>query len=163
MTRVAIPGGHAYTHFGARNIDTQYPQQYNQGQGQKVQTINFSYDTLPAASVDDAIVQTLPANSYIESATLRVLEAFAGGTSYNIGLYETDGTAIDADGIDAAIALTAIDAVGETVLCDGALVQALTGIGTDAAQVVIAATGTFTAGRASLEIVFRSLDDRSSS
>jgi hypothetical protein len=161
-TRVAIPG-HAYTHFGTREIDDKFPQQYNQTGGIKTYTLTWSYDDLPTESLDDSIVQSLPANSRINSSTLRVTEAFAGGTSYNIGLYETDGTVIDADGIDAAVALTAIDAVGETVVNDGVLVGNTAGIGSAAGQVRIAATGIFTAGRAVLEIEYTSLNDRANS
>lgn len=162
MTRFAIPG-HAHTDYGTREIEEGLPSTYVASNGTKVQSITWSFDNLPVASATDQAVLTIPANSFIESATLRVTEAFAGGTSYNIGLEETDGSTIDADGIDAAIALTAMDAVGETVLCNGALVGGLLGIGTAAGQVVIAATGTYTAGKAILDINYRTLDDRSGS
>ena len=96
----------------------------------------------------------LPAHAWIKDATLRVTEAFtSGGTpTLDIGLTESDGTAIDADGIDAAVALSAIDAVGETVLCDGALVGNTAGIGSAAGQVVAAGSAAYTAGRAVLII-----------
>jgi len=161
-TRIAIPG-HAYSHYGTREIDELYPQQYNQQGGVKTHSITWAFDSLPAVSLNDSIVQTIPANAHISKATIRVLEGFVGGTSYNVGLYETDGTVIDADGIDAAVATAALSAVGETVLCDGALVGNTAGTGTAAGQVVIAATGTYTAGRAVLEIEYTSLDDRSGS
>ena len=62
---------------------------------------------------------------------------------------------IDADGIDAAVAAAAMSSVGETVLCDGALVQATAGIGSAAGQLVVAATGTYTAGEARVIIKYR--------
>jgi len=161
-TRYAVPG-HAHSHYGTREIDNKNPQQYNQQGGVKTHSITFDYDNLPVSSIDDALVQALPANARINSATIRVLEAFLGGTSYEVGLYETDGTAISAGGIDTALLLADIGTVGETVDCDGALVGNTAGIGTDAGQVVIAATGTFTAGRGVLEINYTSLDDRANS
>ncbi len=157
-TRIAL-GTRAATSYGPHEIDDKNASHYQNSAGQEVMTVTFSFDDLPVDSTD-SIHQSIPANSYIDRATLRVITAFAGGTSYNIGLTESDGTAIDADGIDAAIALTAIDAIGETVLCNGALVQGLAGIGTAAGQIDIVATGTFTAGKASLEIVYQPLTDR---
>lgn len=166
MTRIAITTGasggssrRAATHYGPREIEDVLPGRYAGSQGRQVFDYTFSFDDLPVPGLDEAILR-LPANSRIIKATLRVLIAFAGGTSYNIGVTQPDGTAIDADGIDAAIALTAIDAVGETVLCNGALVNNLDGIGTAAGQVDIVATGTFTAGKAVLSVEFEELLDR---
>lgn len=65
----------------------------------------------------------LPANSVILNATL-VMSAAAtssGAATLDIGTYNAAGTAVAATGIDAAIALTAIDGIGETVRCDGTL------------------------------------------
>ena len=65
----------------------------------------------------------IPAGSYIKSATLIVTEAAntAGTATLTIGLAEKDGTPIDADGIDAAIAETVLDDTNIVVKCDGAL------------------------------------------
>lgn len=169
MTRIAITSGatagskrRAATHYGVRDIENKLPSEFTTSQGTEVQHIVFNFDDLPTNGLD-AEIKRIPANAHIVKATLRVITAFAGGTSYNIGLNQPDGTVIDADGIDAAVALTAIDAVGETVLCDGALVANTAGIGTAVGQVVIAATGTFTAGKASLEVEYQRLDDRAES
>lgn len=158
MTRAAIPG-HAMAHFGPRDVEDKLPSKYAGSQNKKMLNVTFSYDDLPTYGTDNAIL-SIPANAYIVSATLRVHTGFAGGTSYNIGLYEADSTVIDADGIDAAVATAAIDTAGETVACDGALVGATAGIGSAAGQVVVAATGTFTAGKATLEIEYIALEDR---
>ena len=166
MTRIAITTGasggssrRAATHYGAREIEDVLPGRYADNQGRKVYEYTFSFDDLPVPGLDEAILR-FPANSRIITATLRVHIAFAGGTSYNIGVTQPDGTAIDADGIDAAIATAAIDAVGETVVCDGALVGNTAGIGTAAGQVDIVATGTYTAGKATLAVEFEELLDR---
>ena len=166
MVRVKITAGstaggttRAATHYGPRTHEDKAPSIHKIEHGKELLELHFAYDDLPTSSLDK-LVQSLPVNSRITSATLRVIEAFAGGTSYDIGLYQEDGTVIDADGIDAGVALAAIDAVGETVDCDGALVGNTAGIGSAAGQVVIAATGTFTAGRAVLFVEYERLDDR---
>ena len=166
MTRISITTGasggskrRAATHYGTRDIEDKLPSKYAGSNGKEVQNITFSYDDLPVAGLDEAILR-IPANARISRATLRIITAFASGTSYNFGLQQEDGTVIDADGIDAAVALTAIDAVGDVVLCDGALVGSLVGIGAAAGQLVVAATGTFTAGKAQLEIEYDLFTDR---
>lgn len=165
-TRISITTGasgggtrRAATHYGTREIEDKLPSRYAGSQAKQVQTITFSYDDLPVAGEDQAILR-IPARARIVTATLRVHTAFTGGTSYNIGLKEADGTVIDVDGIDAAIALTAIDAIGDVVNCDGALVGLLVGIGAAAGVVEVAATGTFTAGKATLEVEYEELLDR---
>lgn len=93
----------------------------------------------------------IPAGAYITSASIVVTEAFAGGTSINFGLYQLDGTVIDADGIDAGV-LTAALAANLAVPCDGALVGGVATVGAADGYFVAAATGTFTAGKAKLVI-----------
>ena len=62
----------------------------------------------------------IPAGSVILRADLVMTAAATGASStLTIGTYNAAGTAIVAAGIDSAIALTAIDAIGETVRCDG--------------------------------------------
>ncbi len=165
MTRIKLAGGtggtsHAATHYGTRGIDDIHGSKYAGSNGVNILSYVFSYDDLPVATLDEA-QQVIPANSFIESATLRVLTAIDGTTpTLTIGLVEKDGTTIDADGIDAAIAESAIDAIGETVLCDGALVAKLVGTGAEAGQLVVTTGGTVTAGKFSLEIVYRELQSR---
>ncbi|MEE8598911.1 MAG: hypothetical protein V3S69_05295 [Dehalococcoidales bacterium] len=161
ITAGASAGGtrRAATHYGVRNHEVKEGACHSVEQGKEVIEYVFAYDDLPAEGLDQ-LVQRIPANARIVSATLRVITPFASGTSYNLGLYEEDGSVIDADGIDAAVALTAIDAIGETVACDGALVANTAGIGTAAGSLRVAATGTFTAGKASLKIVYERLLDR---
>ncbi len=163
MTRIKLAGSggtHAASHYGLREIEDVLGSKYSGANGVEILTHTFSFDDLPVASLDEANLG-LPANSYIESVSLRVLEAFAGGTSYLIGLETAAGGTIDADGISGpALALTEMDAIGDSVACTGALVGLLVGIGTTAGKVVVAATGTYTAGKAVLEIKYRKLTDR---
>lgn len=64
----------------------------------------------------------------------------------------------DADGIDAAVALTAIDAIGEIVQCDGAVVNGTIAVGATAnGDCYIAPsynTAVFTAGKGLLTIEY---------
>lgn len=115
--------------------------------------IDFRYDDLPAASSTDEGVLVIPAKSFIVSARLQVLEAFAGGTSYNIGTAQTNGTAISAAGLFSALALASINTVGTWAVGGGALVGAVSSTTLDS-QVTAAATGTFTAGRARLIVEY---------
>lgn len=162
MSRIQAFPGNAASNFGRREIEDKLPSKFQGRQNSQIQRIEFSYDSLPTFGTDKAILE-IPANAFLVRAQLRTLTPFAGGTTYDIGLSESDGTVISADGIDAGIALADIDAVGETVICDGALIEATAGIGSQAGQVVITATGTFTAGHASLEVEYIVLDDRANS
>ena len=99
----------------------------------------------------------IPAGSYITSASLIVSTAFTSGGSatLTIGAYEQDGSVVDADGIDATVALSAINAVTKAVACDGALVGGTANVG--AADVYIEAyygTAAMTAGEAKLVIEY---------
>ena len=128
--------------------------------GEEVLTVTFGFDGLPVSGVDE-LIGRIPANSQVISARLQATIAFVGGTSYTVGLEEPDGTVVDADGlITAANApIAALDAIGEVVDGTGALVGAATP-STVATQVVVIAAGTFTAGEATLEVVYKPIVDR---
>ena len=98
----------------------------------------------------------IPAGAYITRASLIVSAAFAGASAaLNIGLQTAAGVAIDADGIDAAIAVTAIDAIGDVVACNGANVGGVVSVGTAPAYVSLDYdTAAFTAGTAKLVIEY---------
>lgn len=93
----------------------------------------------------------IPAGAHITRAVLVVTTAFAGGTSLTIGLAQKGGSVIDADGIDAAVAAADL-AANKVVQCDGALVGAVATVGANNAYVYTTASGTFTAGAATLYI-----------
>lgn len=119
----------------------------------------LDWDYLPdaAGTAPSSKSIPLPANSLIHRATLRVTEAFTSGgaTTLDIGLVNAAGTAIDQDGIDAAIAKTAIDAVGDVIQCDGALVGGAATVGTAPAYISCnVGTGPYTAGQAELTIEY---------
>ena len=163
---VGASGGNkrrAATHYGTREIEDVLPSKYEKKDGEVTLVHTFSFDDLPVVGEDEAILR-IPGNAFILSATLRVITPLAGTTpTVTIGLTEPDGTAIDADGIDVAIAAAALSSVGETVLCDGALVGALVGIGAEDGQVVVTTGGTVTAGKFALDIEYLPLVDRAES
>jgi len=99
----------------------------------------------------------IPAGAFIKSATLSVSEGFtsAGAGTLGIGLCGSAQAVIDADGIDAVVAVTALDAVGDQVLCDGALVGGLVSIGTaDGYVYFTTGTAAWTAGTARIVIEY---------
>ena len=91
----------------------------------------------------------IPAGSFITSAFTS-----GGAATLTIGAYTQAGAAVDADGIDATVALAAL-AANKGVACDGALVGGTATVG--AADVYIEAnygTAAFTAGEAKLVIEY---------
>lgn len=122
----------------------------------KVYEFLLDHADLPATSVAERFLNrvpsvVMPAGALLRKATLVVLEAFdsAGDAlTLTIGLAKPDGTTIDADGIDATIAQSAIDAVGDEIACDGAEVGEI--LDFDACVTVTVAGADATAGRAKL-------------
>jgi hypothetical protein len=100
----------------------------------------------------------IPANSVIVNADLIIstaADSAADNATLTIGLYTAAGAAIDADGIDATIAQTAIDAQYDVVQCDGALVNGVLTTGAAAGYVgLIYGTAAFTAGAGKLVIQY---------
>ena len=100
----------------------------------------------------------IPAGSVITRATLVMLAGAASGgaATLDLGTYNAaTGAAVAATGIDAAVALAAIDGIGEVVRCDGTLTSGTAGVGT--ADVVIGpvrAVAAYTAGRARLFVEY---------
>jgi hypothetical protein len=117
-------------------------------------------DTFAATDVPPQAL-TIRRGSKIISAALMVTEAFTSGgaATLDLGLWGKSAAVVDdADGIDVDIALTAIDAVGDIVVCDGALVNGVIAVGATAnSDCVIAPsyeTAVFTAGKASLTVQY---------
>ncbi len=152
-------GNGLHTWYGPRKVGSEIglPGRTRTSGVTKQLIVDFSFNSLPTYSSTNAANLVIPVNSLILSARLEVLTLFAGGTSLAVGLNRNGtGTAIDADGLitDANAGLTALDdTVGERVIGTGALVGAVSDATYDA-QVVVAATGTFTAGKARLVVEF---------
>ena len=100
----------------------------------------------------------IPAGSVILRADLVMTAAATGASStLTIGTYNAAGTAIVAAGIDSAIALTAIDAIGETVRCDGTHLTTAGYIAENAYIGAIYGTAVFTGGVGKLYVEYRKL------
>lgn len=114
-----------------------------------VYEIDFSDGTKqPTTSADDNQIVTLPAYSVIKSVDVKVLSTVSGGTNFNLGLSQPNGTVIDADGLVAAATATA---VGSYVAGAGALVGA--SIGANPGQLTLASTRT--AGKVSVKVTYQ--------
>ena len=109
----------------------------------------FDSDNFPAVG-ENGIQFELPKGTLIKDARLEVLTSFAGGTSLVIGFAEADGTAIDADGILEST-VTGDLAAGDDLAGDGALIGARL---PETGELVVAPTGTFTAGKARLVLEY---------
>lgn len=142
-------------HYGPRKTDGRFGGQVVTEGNIKEQVIRFRYNELPNGSSPKSPI--IPAHATIIDARIKVKTAFAGGTSYAIGTYNSStGVVVDADGIftDANLALANIDAVGDTVVGSGDDIN--TSVGAAAVRVGITATGTFTAGYA--EVIIRYIE-----
>lgn len=114
---------------------------------------------LTGGRVDSDNPVLIPANSYITQAFFRVITAFDSGASatLDLGLGLADGTYTggDEDGIDLAIAETAIDTAGKVVVCDGALVRGTLQSGAvDLYPTFDVDSAAFTVGKGVLHIFF---------
>lgn len=158
MPRISITTGvsggskrRAATHYGRRDIEDVVGSQYVPSNAVSVVEYSFSFDDLPVSGVD-ALIPRIPAGSRIRSAIVTVVTAMAGTSgTLTLGLQETDGSVIDADGLDAAVA-QAVLISGARIVGDGALVGAT--IGAADGQVVVTTGGTVTAGKFILRVEF---------
>lgn len=115
--------------------------------------LDFNFATAITAAADghEAFI---PAGSYIKSATLIVTSAMTGTSgTLTIGLAQKDGTAIDADGIDVAIAQADLEA-SEVVKCNGDLAGGVLSTGAYNGYVYTTLGGTVTGGRGRLVIEY---------
>ena len=125
-----------------------------------VKTMVFELKDATALGTSDVNPQPndafIPAGAYITKASLVVTTAFTSGGSatLGIGLQQADGTIIDADGIDAAVAVADL-AANKAVVCNGALVGGTATVGAaNAYMSLVYATAAFTAGAAKLVIEY---------
>ncbi len=100
-------------------------------------------------------IASLPAGAIITDAYVKATTGFGTDTgTLTIGLADTAGSAVDADGIDAAIDVSAVlAAADDVVLCDGALVDKTEALGEEC-WVYATASGTVTTGTVVLKIMY---------
>ena len=142
-------------HYGPRTIDDEKfgGEVTTSGNDKQVEWV-FDYDDLPSGTSGLEMETYIPAKSYIKRAYLEVLTAMAGTSgTLTMGLEQRDGTAIDADGIDAAVAQAALVA-NAVIACDGALVGGTVNTGANDGVLVVTTGGTVTAGRFKLVVEY---------
>ena len=145
--------------FGATAVNSGLPAKTEDPVEQCI-VVDWSFDNLPmatAANFADAGNQQIPRGSFVVASRLEIVTAFAGGTSYVIGLVQADDgtTAISANGLMTAteLVLAGMTPSGKWLLGAGALNGAVSST-TKAGLIKVAATGTFTAGRAKLYVTY---------
>jgi len=109
---------------------------------------------LPTVNADtDSAVLLIPANSLITRAYIEVGTAFTSGGSatLEVGVQQSDGTVVDADGID-SVAVAALTA-GSYTVADGAIVGASVGAN-DVQLSIDYGTAVFTAGTGRLIVEY---------
>lgn len=131
----------------------------------QILTADFSYHNMPAHTADEAHGQFvggypnnfIPTGAFIVSATLQAMVGFTGtGATLSVGLVTRDGTEIDNDGFLDAVALTAIDGVGEVATGAGALVNTVLTTGGYLWWSV--GTADYTAGKGIFQLTYRMPD-----
>ena len=143
-------------YFGKRYTENQVPASLgNPALGQKVVEMIFrGEDLLSDGASPDQRGVIIPAGARIISSTLVVAEAFAssGAGTLDLGTFKvSDGTAKDEDGLDVAIASTALTA-NAVVVGDGAQVGTVM---TEAVRINPSYnTLAFTAGAAKLMVIY---------
>lgn len=135
-------------YFGKRYTENNIAASNKGAGGSKVVEVYVQGENVPASVADAATLAAdprsvvLPAGAQIVSAKFYVTETFTGSSStLDIGLTSLAGVVSDMNGIDAAIALSALDA-GDVVTCDGAKVGAATSSYLTAAQQIVFGYGT---------------------
>ena len=141
-------GINVLNHYGPRGKDAKWGGQAKSTGQIKRAEWQFDYSDLPTYGSTN-LQFAIPANATIVSSKWITGTAWAGGTSLNVGLYQGDGTVIDADGLDVGITPTIAGAV---IQGDGVLVGKT--IGANAGELTVAATGTYTAGTATVIVEY---------
>jgi hypothetical protein len=149
-----------FVRFGRKEGETQVAGEYRGvGQLHEVQVlVDFARLNDVAAGTEQILSDTvrIPATAHLKAAEFYVETAFVGASgTLSFGLIDEDrATAFDADGIDATIAVTAIDAIGDTITCDGALINTTLTNTTPLLITATNATTAFTAGKGYLTLQY---------
>jgi len=135
--------------YGPRSVQSKYGGEFGSSTPVKTATWTFNYDDLPVGGAT-GLEFSLPANSVIVSAKVRIITAFNGTTpTLNVGLEQSDGTDIDVDGLAAAATASVVG----VVVGAGALVGK--SIGAAAGELIVANTaGDSTAGKAQVLVEY---------
>lgn len=167
MSRESIVAGptaggtrRAATHYGRRLEEGQHNAVYHVDGNVFRQETTFRFDQLPVATLDE-LHQRVPDNARVLGFTIKVIETFTAtsATTVNFGLYEPDGTVIDADGLAAAVGIAGLTQ-GAILDGAGALVGANTTLGVFGQVVVAPNVDDLLTGEATIVLEYEKLDDR---
>jgi hypothetical protein len=146
-------------HFGTRDVTTTGSHRIaDNGATEKLYMYITGTDLADAVSAtSDQIVYgpVIPNGATILSATLKVNTAFTSGGSavLDLGLYDKDGSIVDDDGIDAAIAVASLT-LGAEIAADGADINTVVATTGGVKLGASYDTAAFTAGEAILEVEY---------
>lgn len=149
-------------HYGPRTVNGKFGSEVPSEGFIKEVSWDFSYNDLPSSGTNDLILN-VPAGAKPLEAYFQVIDAFAGGTSYDVDFVDSAGSAIGTgtDKLWDAITLAEIDAT-ETVLKSSTHAGVNSGNALEvplasAGQLKVTATGTFTAGRGRITVKYLSV------
>lgn len=145
------------TNYGPRKTTLQYGSA-NTLEYRRTAKWVFNYDELPAAGTNNQ-QQVIPAGSTIVQSRFRVITPFTSTsttTDLDVGLAQSDGTAIDADGLLTAANLTqtVIGVAGDWVSGTGALNAHLSSATYNGELTVTPTANDLTAGRAEIYVEY---------
>lgn len=144
-------------YYGTRDVENDRTNVLNSpGPIVTVQAMFTYADTVAPTAADTGQV-FVPANAFIVDAYWQTYTAWVGGTSWDVGLVDINGSNGDADGLWDGLPIASVNAIGETApgtiaTYGGALVGAVAGVGANDLYLKVAATGTFTAGAARIVV-----------
>ncbi|AUR90183.1 hypothetical protein NVP1139A_15 [Vibrio phage 1.139.A._10N.261.48.C6] len=149
----------AATHYGRRVNDTEHLAKLHLKHGEEVLEVTFRYDTFPALGEDELILR-IPQYAQVQSARLQVTVPFVGGDALKVGTGDSEG-----GNLSEVSLVTETDAPVADIGAIGAIID---GTGTlvggnaipDERQVYVTQDGTFTAGEATLTVIYRRYVDR---
>ena len=146
--------GGRQTQFGAPKSKNKFGGELASSGQKKELKFPFSYDDLPAVDADNEMLAVLPAGAMITAAYIKVDTAMAGSSgTLTIGTYQADGGgAIDADGIDVAVAQAVLIA-DTTIVCNGAQIGGGIVLA-ERAAIVCVTGGTVSAGEFTLYVEY---------
>jgi hypothetical protein len=158
---IGVAQRRAATQYGRRLEEAKALASYTQEGGKVIMETTFPYNDLPGFVLSDELYNYLPVGVKILSAGLVVTKTFLGGTSLAVGTNGVDdGAVVDADGLitDANAPLANLVA-GNFIVGTGAQLNTLAGT-TEKLHIKVTATGTFTAGEATLRVEYQLPIDR---
>jgi len=148
-----------YIKFGTEEGASGRAGEYNENLPLHYIEVEVNWDELEAFGtvtiLSDHVL--IPDDAFLEKASFIVEEVFAGSSAtIDFGTIDTDRTTEhDEDGIDDGIAVTAIDAVGDEITCDGTLIGTVLDNTTPMYLTATVGVADFTAGKGYLRVYYR--------